>query len=66
MIPNRLLVDSGAATKSMGYDNHSLRLGGGRSGRFFQGLIDEAAIYNRALSRTETAAIYNAGPEGKL
>jgi hypothetical protein len=29
------------------------------------GRIDEAAIYNRALSSNEVAAIYNAGPAGK-
>src|SRR5208337_1744065 len=34
-------------------------------GYFFNGLIDEASIYNRALSSNEIAAIYNAGSEGK-
>ena len=33
--------------------------------RYFNGLIDEAAIYNRALSAAEIAAIYNAGSAGK-
>jgi hypothetical protein len=33
--------------------------------RHFKGLIDEAAIYNRALSLGEIAAIYNAGSAGK-
>jgi uncharacterized protein (DUF2141 family) len=31
----------------------------------FGGLIDELSIYNRALSATEIAAIYNAGSAGK-
>jgi hypothetical protein len=31
----------------------------------FAGLIDEVAVYNRALSATEIAAIYNAGSAGK-
>jgi hypothetical protein len=37
----------------------------GCTGRHFWGLIDEAAIYNRALSSSEIAAIYNAGSAGK-
>src|SRR5439155_13889590 len=35
------------------------------SGSFFDGLIDEAAVYNRALSTSEIAAIYNAASAGK-
>jgi hypothetical protein len=31
----------------------------------FDGLLDEVSIYNRALSSTEIAAIYNAGGSGK-
>jgi hypothetical protein len=34
-------------------------------GYFFNGLIDEASIYNRALSASEIQAIYAAGPGGK-
>jgi len=33
---------------------------------YFNGLIDELSIYNRALSSTEIASIYNAGSGGKL
>jgi Concanavalin A-like lectin/glucanases superfamily len=32
---------------------------------YFQGLIDEPSLYNRALSPTEIVAIYNAGSDGK-
>jgi hypothetical protein len=32
---------------------------------YFNGLVDEASIYNRALSSSEIAAIYNAGSAGK-
>ena len=32
---------------------------------YFDGLIDEASIYSRALSSSEIAAIYNAGAAGK-
>ena len=34
-------------------------------GQFFNGLIDEASYYNRALSGAEIQAIYNAGDAGK-
>ena len=37
----------------------------GCTGRYFWGLIDEASIYNRALSAGEIAAIYNADSAGK-
>jgi hypothetical protein len=33
--------------------------------RYFKGLIDEVDIFNRALSASEVAAIYNAGVYGK-
>ena len=38
--------------------------GDGRGGTFF-GMIDEPAIYNRALATNEIRAIYNAGGTGK-
>ena len=34
-------------------------------GRYFNGLIDEVSIYNRALSSNEIAAIYSTGSGGK-
>jgi hypothetical protein len=37
----------------------------GYVGQFFNGLIDEASYYNRALSGAEIQAIYNAGGAGK-
>ncbi len=38
--------------------------GGGTFNRFFNGLIDEVDIYNRALSASEIQSIYNAGSAG--
>ncbi len=35
------------------------------NGEFFAGLIDEPAIYSRALSAAEIQAVYNAGSDGK-
>ena len=40
-------------------------IGGGGPVALFNGLIDEPAVYNRALSSNEIAAIYNAGSGGK-
>lgn len=33
---------------------------------FFDGLIDEVEIFNRALSAAEIRAIYDAGSAGKI
>jgi hypothetical protein len=38
---------------------------GTEGSRYFIGLLDEVAIYNRALSATEIKAIYDAGSAGK-
>jgi hypothetical protein len=44
----------------------NVRIGNDDSGNSpFEGLIDEPAVYNRALSDAEIAAIYNAGSSGK-
>ena len=40
-------------------------VGNGSAASLFQGLIDEPAIYNRALSSNEIAAIYDADLSGK-
>ena len=37
----------------------------GSAGRYFAGLIDEIAIYHRALTASEIQAIFNAGSAGK-
>jgi uncharacterized repeat protein (TIGR01451 family) len=39
--------------------------GGDPAGEFFDGLIDEVEIFNRALSTSEIQTIYNAGSAGK-
>ena len=67
---NGVQVASGATTRSAGYDTQPLLLGrdteSGTPNYFLQGCIDEAAIYNRALTPAEIASIYNAGPAGKV
>src|SRR5262249_29464939 len=57
-------VAIGIASVSIGYDTNWVELGHYGSG-YFAGRIDEATIYNRALSLSEIAAIYNAGSAGK-
>ena len=51
------------------YDNHPVLLGAdidsGNMLNFFNGRIDEATIYNRALSAAEIASVYNTGSAGK-
>lgn len=48
-------------------NDHEVSIGREESylNRYFTGLIDELAIYNRALSSAEIQAIYNAGSAGK-
>jgi hypothetical protein len=42
-----------------------LTIGQSENGYFFNGLIDEVEIYNRALSAADIAAIFDAGSAGK-
>lgn len=45
--------------------NVGMSWGAGTPTRFFHGLMDEVEFFNRALSATEVAAIFNAGGAGK-
>ena len=67
---NGARVASGTTTVPAGYDTQPLLLGrdteNGSPNFFLQGRIDEATIYNRALTPAEIASIYNAGPAGKV
>jgi len=62
-------VQTASATKSIAYDGQPLLLGGdsfnGTPTGSLQGRIDEASIYNRALTPLEIASIFDAGPAGK-
>jgi uncharacterized repeat protein (TIGR01451 family) len=67
---NGVQVASGAVTRTIGYDSHSVLIGADSDfnnppGLFFNGLIDELAIYNRALSPAEVQGIYNNGSLGR-
>ncbi len=56
-----------AAAGSIVPSSNELNIGRDPSnpGRLYQGLIDEIAIYNRALDAAEVQAIFNAGSAGK-
>ena len=59
---NGALVRTVAATGSMAASTGALRIGGNSIwGEYFAGLIDEAHVYNRALSAAEVTADMNLG-----
>jgi hypothetical protein len=51
--------------RAIAVSSTSLRISGADNHVYFDGLIDEPSVYNRALSDGEIAAIYNAGSAGK-
>jgi hypothetical protein len=53
---------SSAVVPSM---SQPLTIGNAEGNFYFNGLLDEVSIYNRALSSNEIAAIYSAGSAGK-
>jgi len=64
---------AGSYTNGLYPGTNDLGIGGlvgggnpGDVGSALQGLLDEPAIYARALSASEIQAIYNAGPAGKI
>ena len=60
---------AGATPQDSGYGVYiggfSIASGATYSGQYFNGLIDEASYYRRALSGAEIASLYNAGSAGK-
>jgi hypothetical protein len=62
-------VATNISNRQLGYDNHNVLVGAdiesNNPAGFFNGRIDEAAIYNRALSAAEIAAVFNAGSAGR-
>jgi Concanavalin A-like lectin/glucanases superfamily/Immunoglobulin I-set domain len=56
----------GAITPQTSYAFYlGARKSGPGTGEFYQGLLDEVSLYDRALSAAEIRAIYNAGTAGK-
>src|ERR1039458_4543213 len=61
-----LVATSVIGAKVIAASSSNLRISGDDNNHvYFDGLIDEASVYNRALSASEIAAIYNAGNVGK-
>ncbi len=58
---NGVLSGTGAGTKTMATNNESLRIGRQPGGNFFDGSIDEVAIWGRALSVAEIEKLYQRG-----
>lgn len=58
---NGVVVDTGTETASIADGAAPLTLGWGETDWFLDGLLDEPAIYLRALSGAEIKAIYDAG-----
>jgi hypothetical protein len=67
---NGTLVVSNSAGTQIGYDTHPVLIGGdndyGSPTLLWNGEIDEASIYKRALSASEVQAIYQKGSSGKF
>jgi len=62
---NGVLANQAAWTNGIFPGNAPLVIGANLIHSVFNGLIDEPAVYNRALSDTEIQAVYNAGSAGK-
>jgi hypothetical protein len=56
----------GSFTPQTSFDLYmGVRPSGSFSGLYFQGMLDEVSLYNRALTAAEIQSIYNAGAGGK-
>ena len=66
---NGVLDRQTAATGTIITTTQPLRIGGGAPNpaynNYLTGLVDEASVYNRALTQAEVLSIYNAGSDGK-
>jgi hypothetical protein len=62
---NGIFDGSAPASGSVATSTQPVRIGGDEIGWFFNGRVDEASLYNRALSELEILSIYNAGAGGK-
>jgi hypothetical protein len=63
------LIGTNVTSGTIGYDSHPVLLGAdinnGNLTNLFNGRIDEAAMYSRALSAAEIASIFTAGSAGR-
>jgi|CXWL01.1.fsa_nt_gi parallel beta-helix repeat protein len=63
---NGVMTSSAAVTGVPITSTGTLQLGASRYGEHFNGKLDEARVYNRALSATEVLALFNAAPSGSV
>lgn len=61
---NGALVSTWGSAVTIPDANGPLTIGAAEGGGFFNGLIDDVRIYNRALSASEVLGIYNSGSTG--
>jgi hypothetical protein len=61
---NGVLKSSAAVTGGPAVTAGTLQLGASQYGEHFKGKLDEARVYNRALSAAEVLALVNAAPTG--
>src|SRR6185436_12598423 len=66
-----LSATGGSATASYGTSSDNFNIGGGGifdaigvNGNWFNGRVDEVAVYHRALSATEVRSLYSSGTNG--
>ncbi len=57
---NGVMTSSAAVTGAPSTSTGTLQLGASRFGEYFNGKLDEARVYNRALSAAEVLALFNA------
>jgi uncharacterized delta-60 repeat protein len=64
---NGSLEATNTTSVTRGHSGRELWIGASQTfgGRFFNGLVDESEIFDRALTSEEVAGIYNAGSAGK-
>jgi hypothetical protein len=63
---NGVMTSSAAVTGVPVASTGTLQLGANRFGEYFNGKLDEARVYNRALSAAEVLALFNAAPSGAV
>jgi len=59
-------VVAGTSTTGVNIDPNPLFFGGDAGGERWQGLIDDVALYTRALDATEVRQLYNGAPPGNI
>ena len=59
------VAESTEKIQQIGITDEPLYIGRQNDGRYFEGIIDEVRIYNRALAEKEIKALYQQGQSAK-